>query len=162
LYQSGNIEDWSWLKDIEAFERAARDLPSNPGPLDALAFALTVAGYLQEASGIARQAVEIDPLSAQAKGRWFLTLRAAGRTSERAAAQVTAEQLDVKARGLILFFFGAGELIEGRDDIAISYFETWLQERHADSDCVHRHCLSASGFHRASPVSRSCRIDGPH
>ena len=136
LYQSGNIEDWSWLKDIEAFERAARDLPSNPGPLDALVFALTINGYLQEASGIAERAVEIDPLSAQTIGRWFAALHAAGRTSERATAQKIAEQLDVEPQGWGLFFFGAGELAEGRDDIAISYFETWLQVRHVDTAWV--------------------------
>jgi cytochrome c-type biogenesis protein CcmH/NrfG len=81
MYQSGNIETWSHLGEIEALERAAREQPSNPLPLAYLVFNLMEAGYLQEAVGVAERFVDLEPLSRSANSRLFETLYAVGRTS---------------------------------------------------------------------------------
>jgi TolB-like protein/DNA-binding winged helix-turn-helix (wHTH) protein len=92
LYQSGNIENWSFAREIEAFERAALEQPNNPELLIALSFNLITAGYLQEALSVAERMVDLDPLSSAANMRLFQALYAAGRTSEA----ISSRELQVK------------------------------------------------------------------
>ena len=81
LYQSGNVENYSYLGEIEAFERAVRQQPGNPLLLDALVWDLLEAGYLLKALGVAERFVEIDPLSPTANLDLANVLYAIGHTS---------------------------------------------------------------------------------
>ena len=125
MYQSGNIETWSLLGEIEAFERAVREQPSNTAPLRALTSKLMKAGYLQEALTFAKRRVELEPLSPAANNRLSEVLLAVGRTSEAVAALELADQLGSTAAKWVI---GAMNLVEKRDDIAITHFEAWLQQ----------------------------------
>ena len=125
MYQSGNIETWSLLGEIEAFERAVREQPSNTAPLRALTSKLMKAGYLQEALTFAKRRVELEPLSPAANNRLSEVLLAVGRTSEAIAALELADQLGSTAAKWVI---GAMNLVEKRDDIAITHFEAWLQQ----------------------------------
>ena len=133
LYESGNVETWSFLGEIEAFERAAREQPGNPWILDAHSYNLMEAGYLQEALGVAERFVDLDPLSPAANVRLFEALYAIGRTGEAVAALELALQLGTDYAELAL---GVVNLVDKQDDIAIDHFEAWLQQRDTDSSWV--------------------------
>ena len=124
LYQAGNIETWSYLGEIEAFERAVREQPGNPAVLNALVYNLLEAGYLQEALGVAERFVELDPLSATPNYYLFEALYAVGRTSEALVALDLALQL---GHDVSKWELGAVNLVDKRDDIAIAHFESYLQ-----------------------------------
>jgi TolB-like protein/uncharacterized tellurite resistance protein B-like protein len=141
LYQVGNVETYSHLAEIEAFERVVREQPSNTAPLDALIFVLMLAGYLGEALGFAERLVELEPLSSQANYRLSDALYAVGRTSEAMAALELAHQLDSNFRN---WDIGEVNLVEKRDDIAIVHFEAWLQRHnYPDSTWVRELVTSA-------------------
>jgi TolB-like protein len=133
LYQSGNIETWSYLGEIEALERAVRQQPGNPALLEALSWDLLEAGYLQEALGVAERLVDLDPLSPTANIRLFDTLYAVGRTSESLAALDLALEFgnDVAKWGI-----GEANLVEKQDDIAIAHFEAFLEQDGLPSNWV--------------------------
>ena len=133
LYQVGNVETYSHLAEIEAFERVVREQPSNTAPVDALIFDLTVAGYFGEALGFAERLVELEPLSSRANYRLSEVLYAVGRTSEAMAALELAHQLDSDFRN---WEIGEMNLVEKQDDIAIVHFEAFLRQRNADSAWV--------------------------
>jgi TolB-like protein/DNA-binding winged helix-turn-helix (wHTH) protein/tetratricopeptide (TPR) repeat protein len=125
LYQSGNIENWSFAREIEAFERAALEQPNNPELLIALSFNLITAGYLQEALSVAERMVDLDPLSSAANMRLFQALYAAGRTSEA----ISSRELQVKlGNNGARWDLGRINLVARRDVIAISYFEAYGQQ----------------------------------
>jgi len=124
-YQSGYTGTNAGLGVIEAFERAAREQPSNTEPLDVLAYDLLTLGYLREALGIAERYVDLDPLSAAANDSLFETLNAVGRTSEAVTTLGFADQLgDYVAKWRI----GEVKLAEKQDDIAIAHFEAALEQ----------------------------------
>ncbi len=125
MYQSGNIETWSHLGEIEALERAAREQPSNPLPLVILVFNLIETGYLQEALGVAERFVDLEPLSRGANGRLFETLYAVGRTSEAVEALEVADHLGSSGAN---WDFGIVNLVDKQDEIAITHFEAWLKQ----------------------------------
>ncbi len=125
MYQSGNIETWSLVGEIEAFERAVREQPGRSAPLRALTFKLMKAGYLQEALTVAERRVELEPLSPAANNRLAEVLFAIGRTSEAVAALELADQLGSSAAKWVI---GAVNLVDKQDDIAITHFEAWLQQ----------------------------------
>ena len=125
MYQSGNIETWSLLGEIEAFERAIRKHPGNSEPLRALAWYLLKAGYLQEALTVSERYVEYEPLSPAANNRLSEVLFAVGRTNEAVAALELADQLGSTAAKWAI---GAVKLVEKQDDIAIAHFEAMLQQ----------------------------------
>jgi tetratricopeptide (TPR) repeat protein len=120
-----NIESWSLLGEIEAFERAAREQPGKSAPLRALTFKLMKAGYLQEALTVAERRVELEPLSPAANNRLSEVLLAVGRTNEAVAALELADQLGSTAAKWVI---GAVNLVDKQDDIAIAHFEAWLQQ----------------------------------
>ncbi|MEE8624995.1 MAG: tetratricopeptide repeat protein, partial [Acidiferrobacterales bacterium] len=125
LYHSGNIETWSFLGEIEAFERAVRQQPGNPALLETFVFGLMEAGYLQEALGVAERFVELDPLSPVANIYLANALYSVGRTSESLAALDLALQL---GHDFAKWVLGAVNLAEKQDDIATTHFEAWLQQ----------------------------------
>ena len=114
MYETSDPEDFSHLRDIETFERAASEEPGRTEILRALAYSLMHVGYLREALGVAERLVEIEPLSPSANGSLFGPLYAAGRTSEAVAAlNVVFDK----------FWLGEVYLAEKQDDIAIANFE---------------------------------------
>jgi len=125
LYQSANVENYSYLRSVEAFERAVREQPSNPGPLDTLIFDLEEAGYFREALVVAERFVSLDPLSPVANIRLFETLYAVGRTSEAVAALELGDQLGSK---ISKWMIGIVNLVERRDDIAIAHIEAHMRQ----------------------------------
>ncbi len=133
LYHSGNIESWSYLREMEAFDRAVRQQPSNPALLDAFVFELTESGYLQEALGIAERYVELDPLSPVANSFLANALYALGRTSEAEAALEFADQL---GSNQAKWAIGAVNLVKKQDDIAIAHFEANLEQNGFPSNWV--------------------------
>ena len=134
MYQSGNIETWSLLGEIEAFERAVREQPGKSAPLRALTSKLMKAGYLQEALTVAERRVELEPLSPAANNRLSEVLFAVGRSSEAVAALELADQLGSTAAKWVI---GAVNLVDKQDDIAIAHFEAWLQQNgYSDSSWV--------------------------
>ena len=146
LYQSGNIETYSYLGEIEALEWAVRQQPGNPALLVALSWDLLEAGYLQEALGAAERLVQLDPLSASANLILANALYAVGRTSESLAAMDLALQFgdDFAKWGI-----GQVNLAEKQDDIAIAHFEAYLEQDGLPSNWVRElvigACDSATG-----------------
>ena len=131
-YQSAHTGTFAVMV-IEAFERAAREQPSNTEPLDVLAWDLLTLGYLRQALGIAERYIDLDPLSAAANGSLFETLNAVGRTSEAVTALGFADQLgDDTAKWRI----GEVNLVEKQDDIAIAHFEAALEQYSLPSNWV--------------------------
>ncbi len=133
LYQSGNVENYSFLGEIEAFERAVRQLPGNSAIGYALTWDLSLAGYLQEVLGVAERSVEFDPLSPLANYYLAVALYAVGRTSESLAALDRALQLGSE---FATWFIGAVNLVEKQDDIAIAHFEAFLKQKGLPSNWV--------------------------
>ena len=126
MYQTGNLETYSFLREIKAFERAAREQPGNTDILRALSWYLLKAGYLQEALSIAERYVELDPLSPAANTRLADALYAVGRTEETLAALELAYQLgDLWAKLII----GDVYLAEKQQDAAIAHWEAWVQQQ---------------------------------
>jgi len=121
LFASANIENYSYLREIEAFERTVREAQTNSLARDALITDLTEAGYLREAVGLAEQWVDLDRLSPLANFRLFETLYSVGRTGEAVAALELAHQLGA---GSQYWYLGYVNLVEGQDEAAIANIET--------------------------------------
>jgi len=141
LYQAGNIETWSYVGKIEAFERAARQQPGNPAVLNALVWYLLAAGYLQEALGVAERSVELDPLSAVANYYLFEALLAVGRTSEALVAADLTFQL---GSNNVLLLIGELHLAEKQDEAAIEYYESFLQQNNYPDSAWVRELVSGA------------------
>jgi TolB-like protein len=133
LYYSGNIEGYSYLGEIEALEQAMRLQPGNPAPLDGLIYDLLEAGYLREALDVAERFIVLDPLSPGANIRLAETLIAVGRRSEASAALQAATQIGSDLADSNFAYFN---LFERRDDVAIAYFEAYLQQQEIESGWV--------------------------
>jgi len=151
LYESGNPDTYSYLGAIEALERAVRQQPGNPWPLDAFIFPLLETGYLREALGLAERYVDLDPLSPAANVYLFDTLYAVGRTSEAVAALEVAAQL---SSGGMKWRIGVVNLVEKRDEVAIAHFEASLEQRGLPSNWVRELVTSAR-----DPVTGQAYLD---
>ena len=125
LFATGNVETYSFLVEIEAFERAVREEPGKTEVLDALVWDLLEAGYLREALRVAERFVALEPLMPIANISLGQALYAVGRNSEAVAAMEVADQLGgTSAKWLI----GNVNLVEKQDDIAIAHFEAGLEQ----------------------------------
>jgi TolB-like protein/predicted negative regulator of RcsB-dependent stress response len=133
LYQSGNVENYSYLGEIEAFERAMRQQPGNSALMDALAWDLVEAGYLQEALEVAERLVELEPLSPLVNFNLAIALYAVGRTNESLAALDLTLQL---GHDFVTWAIGNVNLVEKQDDVAIAHFEAFLKQRGLPSNWV--------------------------
>jgi len=133
LFASGNVETYSFQREIEAFEQAVREEPGKTEILEALVYDLVVAGYLRETLRLAERWVDLEPLSPAANYYLADALYAVGRTSEAVAAFEVVDQLD---HDLAKWVLGVFNLVQKQDDIAIAHFEAWLQQRDADSSWV--------------------------
>jgi TolB-like protein len=134
LFASGDVENYSFAREIEALERAAREAQNNSGAMGALIWDLLQAGYHREALSIAERFVSLDPLSPSANMRFYESLYAVGRTSEAEAALEIAAELGM---GGARWEMGVVNLVERRDDSAITHFEDSLQQQgYTDSSWV--------------------------
>ena len=141
MYQAGNLETYSYLGEIEAFERAVREQPNNPWALSALSFDLMEAGYVLEAVAVAERLVNLEPLSLATNVRLFETLYAAGRTSEAMAAMEVIEQLDSDGANAASARLN---VVEKRYDVAVARWEADLQRLGYDSSWVRELVIGAS------------------
>ena len=82
LSRSADLENYSWIGELQAMEQLVREQPSNAYALDMLVFALIEAGYLQEAFQYVQREIALDPLSALAKQRFGESLVSVGRGEE--------------------------------------------------------------------------------
>jgi TolB-like protein len=133
LFATGNVETYSFLGEIEAFERAVHQQPGNSALMGALAWDLLETGYLREAVRLAERFVELDPLSPLANLNLADALYAVGRSSESLAARDLALQFgdDFTKWGI-----GEANLVGKQDDIAIAHFETYLEQDGLPSNWV--------------------------
>jgi TolB-like protein/cytochrome c-type biogenesis protein CcmH/NrfG len=79
LLRSADLDNYSWLGEIQAFEQVLQEQPGNTGALDGLVFDLIEAGYLNEAAVYAERLIALDPLSDMAKLRYAESLGSLGR-----------------------------------------------------------------------------------
>lgn len=82
LLRSADLDNYSWLGEIQAFEQLLQEQPGNTDALDVLIFDLIEAGYLNEAAEYAERLIALDPLSEGAKGRYDESLISLGRREE--------------------------------------------------------------------------------
>jgi len=82
LQRSADWENYSYGREIEAFEQLVREEPANAYGYDILAFDLLEAGYVVEGLAVAQQSYELDPLSLQVKIRMVEASTAAGQVAE--------------------------------------------------------------------------------
>jgi serine/threonine-protein kinase len=115
------------LRTIEAYERAARERPSDPFILEGFIFVLTEFGYLQEALASAERFIELDPLSELVNIHLPLTLYSAGRTEEAVGALEFANQSDWRPHLYRWTTLGMN-LLES-PETAIAHVETYLQRK---------------------------------
>jgi TolB-like protein/Flp pilus assembly protein TadD len=137
---SADVEDYSYAKDIEALERILREEPNDAGAAGMLTYNLVSNGYFEESLEIAEHLVEVDPLSAGAHNSLYQSLMSNGRRGKALASLRLAEQLDSPGAKWNL---GMESLMDGRDEIAIQYFETLLREENRSIDWVRKLIIGA-------------------
>ena len=125
LYQDGVPSNFSWVAEIEGFERVIREQPNNVPALEALSFDLLESGYLAEALEIAQRWVVLDPLSAAAHLRLHEAHLANGRREEA----VTAIQVALGIGGTAATGKSAlHDLVERRYELAIPKLEEFYRD----------------------------------
>jgi tetratricopeptide (TPR) repeat protein len=117
-------EETNLPKELEVFERAARDKPNQWAATDVVTYTLLTSGYFREALGVLERFVDFDPLSPAAHTRLSDALQAVGRRDEAFASLKLADQLggDSAKREFFLFY-----LEDKRDEIAVAHLETYLK-----------------------------------
>lgn len=93
LFESGNVDDYSFLRELEALERVVATKPNETLIYDGLIYTLLQAGYFGEGLEYARQYVELDPLAASAHIRLSEALVANGLRDKALESITTAAQL---------------------------------------------------------------------
>jgi TolB-like protein len=124
LLEAGNFETYSYLKELEAFERVVREEPSNSAAWDALIYDLLAAGYLSEALDVAKRFVELDPLSGSANIRLAEALLANGRIEEAVRSVELAANLGVENARWNL---GVLYLMDQRYEEGVAQLGTYLE-----------------------------------
>lgn len=124
LYQSGNIENYTFLGELEALERATRLEPGKTESFDMLAYDLIEAGYIQEALAVAEQYVKLDPLSPAAHLRLYQALTGVERIDEAEESMEAAIQLGGQFGP---YLRAVSFLVQGRDDEAIPQLAAFLE-----------------------------------
>jgi TolB-like protein len=128
LYRSADLDAYSWLGEIEAFEQVLREQPGNTDALDALVFDLIEAGYVQEALPYAERLFALDPLSPLSKSRYYQALVAAGRHDEVTRLM----ENDVSMPDGFRMLQGNLLLFDGQVDQATYWYERSLKNWFAD------------------------------
>jgi adenylate cyclase len=133
LLAAGDVETYSYLKEIETLERVTREEPTNAKATEALIYDLMEAGYLRESVEIAERFVELDPLSAPAYYRLAEALRGVGRTSESVRANEFALELGVENA---MWELGIIELENQRYEQGAARLETYFSQSGRDASWV--------------------------
>jgi TolB-like protein len=133
MYQTANIETYSYLSAIDAIERAVREQPGSPALLETLVWYSLEAGYFREALRFAERFVDLEPLLPAANVTLFETLYAVGRNNEAVAALEVADQLGGTAAK---WRNGNVNLAEKQDDIAIAHFKAAMEQNGLPSNWV--------------------------
>ena len=142
------------LRKLEAFEQAVREQPDNVMALEALITLLAEHGYLEEGLHFAERFVELDPLSMIANFHLATMLYAVGRKNEAMAALEITEQMNLDPTFWKWTLAGLS-LVEGQDDDAIAYFESWLQQNHYPNPGWFRELVTAG----QDPASGQAYLD---
>jgi len=114
------------LRKLKAFEQAIRERPDSVMILDALITLLAEHGYIEEGLHYAERFVDLDPLSLLANFHLATMLYGVGRTEEAMAVLEITEQMKLDPTFWKWTLAGLS-LVEGRNEDAIIYFESWLQ-----------------------------------
>lgn len=154
IQRSGNVGASSPLLTFEALDWAYRENPDHLQVLDRMVVNLTTAGYLDEALNIAQRSVRLDPLSLDANLDLYAALYAVGRVDEARQVLDLIERLELNPNNWLWFIAGV-ELMEGRDEEAIRYFESYLHQfDHTNTDWVRESVVAAR-----DPVSGQAYLD---
>lgn len=138
-YSSSAIRDWR--DAIELLEKAWREQPGNLTPLRPLIYELTFRGYFREAHRIALLFIAQDPLSPVANYSLGESFVALGRTNEALASLQSAFELD---NAFAQWFLPEFELVLGRDEVAIGYYEADLRQAGVSDTAWVRELVTAS------------------
>ncbi len=145
--EAGKIEDWSFFKEIQAFERVVREDPGREEAADALIYNLLDTGYFKEALGLSERVVELNPLSAGAHYLLYRALKSTGRRSEALASLKVSEQLGY---GFATWEIGVFNIEENHDEVAIKYLESAYRNSNEPFEWV-----------RGAVVGARDPVDGP-
>ncbi len=124
LYELSSSEISSVVRAFVLLEQAWRKQPSDSAPLRPLIYTLTTYGYLGEAHQLAVELVANDPLSPSAHFSLGESFVALGQYSEAYPALQLARELDNE---FAKWFIPALDLLAGRDEVAIEYYESYLK-----------------------------------
>ena len=131
LYVMGDMDDYSFLGEIEALERVVRARPSDVLGYDALIYSLLQAGYFAEGLEYTKKLVELDPLSSGAHMRLGEALIANEDLDGATQAFTTALELG----GLIANSqLGSLWLAAEQPDKALAHFEDYWRWYGDDTD----------------------------
>lgn len=125
LRRAGDVDNYSMLERLEAFDVAARQRPDDLRILDIYWYYLFMTGYLSEALDVAERRLDVDPISISAHGRMPPSLFGVGRVEEGFAALELFSAMD---RDNEYWYVGEANLGFGRDEVAVSAFENNLIE----------------------------------
>ncbi len=131
MYVMGDMDNYSFLSEIEALERVVSASPGNTLGYDGLTYDLLEAGYFAEGLQYAKKQVELDPLSSGAHMRLGEALAANGDTDGAMQAYATARDLGnaFAYAPLAAPLFESGELEE-----ALTLIEKYWQSYGPDID----------------------------
>ena len=131
MYVMGDMDNYSFLKEIESLERIVSTSPGNTFAYDGLTYDLMQAGYFAEGLQYAKKLVDLDPLSSGAHMRLGEALVANGDTDGALQAYTTARDLGgAIANGpLAVHWIESGEL-----DKAVPLIENYWQSFDHDTD----------------------------
>ncbi len=117
LAASANAVDYSWTREIAAFETAVQQQPDNTAALFALSFDYLEAGYATEAVPLTKRIVVIEPLSRFSQRRLGFALRATGRVEEARVAWQRSIDLGSPYVGELLFldYMLAGDVLKATE-----------------------------------------------
>jgi TolB-like protein len=138
--EAGNVETYSYLREIEAFERVTREEPSNAGANEALTYDLLEAGYFLEALEVAERFADLDPLSGAAHYRLAEALAAVGRRSEAIQSGELAIELGIEDAN---FSLGIFSLRDQRYEVGIAQLEIFLKQKGGPGSWVRELVTSA-------------------
>jgi tetratricopeptide (TPR) repeat protein len=138
-------------REIEELEHILSKQPNNTQALEMLAWDLTLAGYFDEASGLAERQVDLDPLSSNAQLNLHIALYASERIEEAIAALELADQFGSLYTKAALAYV---HWQEKHYDISIKYSEADFEARGLASDWVREFHTNAK-----DPVSGQAYLD---
>jgi len=126
ISRASDVDDYSMLEKLEAFDVAARQQPEDARILDIYWYNLLLTGYLSEALQIAEHRLDVDPIALGANGRMPPSYFGNGQVAEGFAALALFDGIE---KNHTFWYAGEANLAFGRDAIAVEVFEKNLAER---------------------------------